>query len=179
VAVSHLHSNISASWRTDALIKLSVVVSDPFGVSGRAIMAALIAGERDPAVLADLAPGTLRSKTARLIEALTGRFTDHHAFLLTQMLNRVDGITADIATVQDRIDAQLGELTPAVDRLDAIPGVGPIAAQLILAEIGVETGAISVEEGDHRGRLMPPTRPGLRTSTQRRGRRLAVSTGRR
>src|SRR4051794_22220788 len=75
VAVSHLHSNISASWRTDALIKLTAVVTDPFGVSGRAIMAALIAGERDPAVLADLARGTLRSKTARLTEALTGRFT--------------------------------------------------------------------------------------------------------
>jgi transposase len=122
----------------DALIKLTAVVTDPFGVSGRAIMAALIAGERDPAVLADLARGTLRSKTARLTEALTGRFTDHHAFLLTQMLHRVDAITADIATVQARIDAQLGELAPVVDRLDAIPGVGPIAAQLILAEIGTD-----------------------------------------
>jgi transposase len=122
----------------DALIKLSVVVSDPFGASGRAIMAALIAGERDPAVLADLARGSLRSKTARLTEALTGRFTDHHAFLLTQMLNRVDGITADIATVQTRIEAQLGELAPAVARLDAIPGVGPVAAQMILAEIGTD-----------------------------------------
>src|SRR3954462_7525079 len=122
----------------DALIKPTAVVTDPFGVSGRAIMAALIAGERDPAVLADLARGTLRSKTARLTEALIGRFTDHHAFLLTQMLHRVDAITADIATVQTRIAGQLGELAPVVDRLDAIPGVGPIAAQLILAEIGTD-----------------------------------------
>src|SRR4051794_7936106 len=122
----------------DALIKLTAVVTDPFGVSGRAIMAALIAGERDPAVLADLARGTLRSKTARLTEALTGRFTDHHAFLLTQMLHRVDAITADIATVQARIDTHLGELAPVVDRLDAIPGIGPVAAQLILAEIGTD-----------------------------------------
>src|SRR3954451_23385837 len=79
VAVSHLHSNISASWRTDALIKLSVVVSDVFGVSGRAMLAALIAGERDAAVLAELARGSMRTKTARLSEALTGRFTEHHA----------------------------------------------------------------------------------------------------
>jgi transposase len=122
----------------DALIKLSVVVSDTFGVSGRAIMAALIAGERDPAVLADLARGTLRSKTARLTEALTGRFTDHHAFLLARMLRRVDAITSDVATVQARIDAQLGALAPVVARLDAIPGVGPVAAQLILAEIGTD-----------------------------------------
>src|SRR3954467_4383948 len=121
-----------------ASVLLTAVGTDPFGVSGRAIMAALIAGERDPAVPADLARGTLRSKTARLTEALIGRFTDHHAFLLTQMLHRVDAITADIATVQTRIDGQLGELAPVVDRLDAIPGVGPIAAQLILAEIGTD-----------------------------------------
>ncbi len=122
----------------DALIKLSVVVSDLFGVSGRAMMAALIAGERDPGVLAELARGSMRSKTARLNEALTGRFTEHHAFLLTQMLARVDAITADIATVQARIDAQLGELAPAVARLDAIPGIGPVTAQMILAEIGTD-----------------------------------------
>jgi transposase len=122
----------------DALIKLSVVVSDPFGVSARAIMAAMIAGERDPAVLADVARGSLRSKDARLTEALTGRFTEHHAFLLTQMLQRVDAVTADIATVQARIEAELGELAPAVARLDAIPGVGPVAAQMILAEIGLD-----------------------------------------
>jgi transposase len=122
----------------DALIKLSVVVSDPFGASGRAIMAALIAGERDPAVLAELARGRLRAKTGPLTEALTGRFTDHHAFLLTQMLHRVDAVTDDIATVQARIDEQVGELAPAVARLDAIPGVGPVAAQMILAEIGTD-----------------------------------------
>jgi transposase len=122
----------------DALIKLSVVVSDPFGVSGRAMMAALIAGERDPAALAQLARGSMRSKTGRLTEALTGRFTEHHAFLLTQMLQRVDAVTADIATVQARIDAQIGELAPAVARLDAIPGIGPVAAQMILAEIGTD-----------------------------------------
>ena len=122
----------------DALIKLSVVVSDLFGVSGRAMMAALIAGERDPAVLAGLARGSMRSKTARLHEALTGRFTDHHAFLLTQMLHRVDAISADIATVQDRIDAQIAPFARAVDRLDEIPGIGITAAQAIVAEVGVD-----------------------------------------
>src|SRR5215213_2113956 len=101
-------------------------------------MAALIVGERDPAVLANLARGSLRSKTGRLTEALTGKFTDHHAFLLTQMLQRVDAATADIATVQARIDEQIGELAPAVTKLDAIPGVGPGAAQMILAEIGTD-----------------------------------------
>src|SRR5688500_6237672 len=78
----------------DALIKLSVVVSDLFGVSGRAIMTALIAGERDPAVLAGHARGRLRAKNGALTEALTGHFTAHHAFLLDRMLHRIDGITA-------------------------------------------------------------------------------------
>src|SRR3954467_1382601 len=114
VVVSHLHSNISASWRTDALIKLSVVVSDLLGVSGRAMLAALIAGERNPAALAGLARGTLRSKTDRFTEGVTGRFTEHHAFLLEQMLHRIDALSADIAAVQARIESQLGELAGAV-----------------------------------------------------------------
>jgi transposase len=122
----------------DALVKLSVVVSDLFGVSGRAIMAALIAGERDPAVLADLARGSLRAKTERLTEALTGRFTEHHAFLLAQMLRRVDAITADVATVQERIDVQIAPFAQVVARLDEVPGVGPTAAQAILAEVGLD-----------------------------------------
>src|SRR4051794_9831144 len=122
----------------DALVKLSAVASDLFGVSGRAMMAALIAGERDPAVLANLARGSLRNKTGRLTEALTGRFTDHHAFLLTQMLRRVDAITADVATVQERIDAQIAPFAQAVARLDEIPGVGTTAAQAILAEVGLD-----------------------------------------
>jgi transposase len=122
----------------DALIKLSAVVSDPFGVSGRAMMAALIAGERNPAVLAGLARGTLRSKTGRLTEALTGRFTEHHAFLLERMLHRIDAISADIATLQDRIDAQVAPFAQAVARLDEIPGVGPTAAQTIIAEVGLD-----------------------------------------
>jgi len=86
----------------DALIKVSVVVSDIFGVSGRAMLAALIAGERNPKVLAQLARGPMRSKTGRLEEAFTGRFRDHHAFLLAIMLARVDAITA----VQARIDSR-------------------------------------------------------------------------
>jgi transposase len=122
----------------DALIKLSVVVSDPFGASGRAIMAALIAGERDPAVLADLARGSLRAKTARLTEALTGRFTEHHAFLLTQMLHRVDAITADIATVQARIEGQLGRVGARGGPARRHSRRGPVAAQMILAEIGTD-----------------------------------------
>ena len=81
----------------DAQIKLSVVASDIFGVSGRAMLAALVAGERDPKVLAQLARARLRAKLGPLVEAFTGFFTDQHAFLLGKMLARVDQLDADLA----------------------------------------------------------------------------------
>jgi transposase len=122
----------------DACIKLSVVASDIFGVSGRAMMSALIAGERDPKTLAQLARSRMRTKLARLEEAFNGRFDDHHRFLLSRMLNRVDGINADIAAVDEQIEANLAPFSTAAARLDEIPGIGPVAAALIIAEIGVD-----------------------------------------
>jgi len=122
----------------DAMIKLSVVASDIFGVSGRAMMAALIAGQRDPKVLAELARSSMRKKIPDLQEAFIGRFNDHHAFLLATMLARVDTLTADIASVDDRIEAHLGPFADAVAGLDQIPGIGPRTAAMIIAEIGVD-----------------------------------------
>ncbi|MGH4001731.1 MAG: IS110 family transposase, partial [Pseudonocardiaceae bacterium] len=122
----------------DAGIKLSVVASDIFGVSGRAMMAALIAGERDPLVLAGMARTAMRTKLPRLREAFEGRFSGHHAFLLGRMLAHVDAINTDIQAVDERIDALIVPFADAVARLDAIPGVGPVAARVIVAEIGVD-----------------------------------------
>ena len=81
----------------DAQIKLSVVASDIFGVSGRAMLAALVAGERDPKVLAQLARARMRAKLGLLVEAFSGFFTDQYAFLLGKMLARVDALDADLA----------------------------------------------------------------------------------
>lgn len=122
----------------DAQIKLSVVASDIFGVSGREMMRALIAGERDPKALAQLARTRMRSKIPALQEAFVGHFTDHHAFLLAKMLARVEAIEADIADVQARIEEQIAPCAAAADRLDEIPGVGPAAAHTIIAEIGLD-----------------------------------------
>jgi transposase len=122
----------------DAQIKLSVVVSDLFGMSGRAMMAALIAGQRDPRTLAELARSSLRRKIPALQESLTGHFTDHHAFLLGKMISRVEAIEADIREVDARIEAQLAPFAPAAARLLEIPGIGPAAAATIIAEIGVD-----------------------------------------
>jgi transposase len=122
----------------DAGIKLSVVASDIFGVSGRAMMNALVAGERNPKALAQLARTSMRRKTAALQEAFTGHFTDHHAFLLTRMLARVDGLDAGIAELDARIEAMIAPFADAAERLDEIPGIGPVAAAVILAEIGLD-----------------------------------------
>ena len=122
----------------DACIKLSVVASDIFGVSGRAMMAALIAGERDPKVLAQLARKRMRTKIGRLEEAFNGHFDDHHRFLLARMLGRIDSIDADIAAVDEQIEAHLAPFAQAAARLDEIAGIGSIAAAALIAEIGVD-----------------------------------------
>jgi transposase len=122
----------------DACIKLSVVASDIFGISGRAMMAAMIAGERDPKVLAQLARSRMRTKIGRLEEAFNGHFDEHHRFLLERMLDRIDGIDTDIAAVDEQIEAHLAPFAAAAARLDEIPGIGPTAAAVIIAEIGLD-----------------------------------------
>ena len=122
----------------DACIKLSVVASDIFGVSGRAMMAALIAGQRDPTVLAQLARGRMRAKITALEDAFTGHFTDHHAFLLAKMLARVDAIDADIAALDAKIEELIAPFAAAVDQLDEVDGVGRTAAACAIAEIGTD-----------------------------------------
>jgi transposase len=122
----------------DAQIKLSVVASDIFGVSGRAMLDALVAGQRDPNVLADLARTRMRTKLPDLREAFVGRFNDHHAFLLARMLAHIDAVNADIAALETRIADLILPFADQVPRLDTIPGIGPVAAQTIIAEIGVD-----------------------------------------
>jgi transposase len=124
----------------DAQIKLSVVASDIFGVSGRDMLAALLAGERDPKALAQLARGRMRAKLGVLQEAFTGHFSDHHGFLLATMLGRIDQATADIAAVEAKIETEIAPFAQQVDRLDEITGVGRAAAPVIIAEIGVDMG---------------------------------------
>jgi transposase len=122
----------------DAQIKLSVVASDIFGVSGREMMAALIAGQSNPKALAQLARGRMRAKVGALEEAFTGYFTDHHRFLLTKMLGRVDALSADIAELDAVIEEMVAPFAHAVVRIDEIPGLGAIAAAVVVAEIGLD-----------------------------------------
>ena len=114
------------------------MVADIFGVSGRDMLAALVAGERNPKVLAQLARRSMRAKITVLEEAFTGHFTGHHAFLLATMLSRVDAISADIAVLDARITAEAAPFADAVARLDEIPGISLASAYVILAEIGTD-----------------------------------------
>ena len=122
----------------DAGIKLDSVASDVLGVSGRAMLKALVAGERDPQALAELAKGKLRKKLPQLRQALKGRFGDHHALLVGLALDHLEHLEAAIARLDAHVDEVIAPFAVARDRLDTITGVGKRAAECIIAEIGVD-----------------------------------------
>ena len=118
----------------DAGIKLDSVATDVLGVSGRAILKALVAGERDPKTLAELAKGKLRKKLPQLRQALRGRFGDHHALLVGLALDHLEHLEAAIARLDARVDEVIAPFAVARDRLDTITGVGKRAAEAIIAD---------------------------------------------
>lgn len=120
----------------DAGIKLSSVATDIMGVSGRAMLQELIEGQRDPVVLADLAKRRLRNKTPQLVEALTGRFRDHHAFLARMHLNLIDQHTQAIAELTDRIEVVIEPFRGFHQLICSIPGISTLVADVITAETG-------------------------------------------
>jgi transposase len=126
----------------DGHLKLSAVISDIHGASGRAMLAAIIAGERSPRVLAELARGVMRRKIGRLEEALDcSFFTGEHAFVLQMMLENIDHYTAQIAVLDERIAVLCEPWERQVAQLDSIPGFGVAAARELIAEIGVDMSA--------------------------------------
>jgi len=149
----------------DALIKVSAVASRLDTKSVRDMLEALIAGQRDPQALADLARGRMRSKHDRLVQALTGKFDDHHGELARMLLDQIDALSAQIGKLTTRIEELIAAIPatqgidadgttgpdagrgpgapvlPAVDRLDEVTGIGREAAQVIIAEIGLHMSA--------------------------------------
>ena len=146
----------------DALIKVSAVASTMDTLSVRDMLEALIAGQRDPQVLAGLARGKMKAKRAALIEALTGKFDDHHAELARMLLDQIDALTAQIGTLTTRIEELIAAIPAAqgvdadgttgpgagtgpdaarlnaITRLDEVPGISAHGAQIILAETGLD-----------------------------------------
>ena len=122
----------------DAGIKLSSVASDISGVSGRLMLQALIEGQRDPATLADLAKRRLRAKIPELTEALTGRFSEHHAFLARMYLDAIDQRTQQITELNARIEVAMEPFQSFCELIGTIPGIGQRCAEVIVAETGAD-----------------------------------------
>jgi len=122
----------------DANIKLGDVASDVLGASGRAMIRAIIAGEDDPDHLADLAKRRLRGKIPALKQALHGRVTEHHRFLLRGLWDQIVFLEDLIARFDARIDQAMAPFAAAEERLRGIPGVGQQAAEVIVAELGTD-----------------------------------------
>jgi len=124
----------------DAGIKLDVVASDLFGVSGTAMLRALVSGERDASVLADLAKRSMRKKIPLLEQALTGRFGEHHALMIGIALAHLDDLDHAIGRLDTQIAVETAPFAAAVAHLDTIPGVGLRSAEEMVAEIGTDMG---------------------------------------
>jgi transposase len=122
----------------DAGIKLSSVASKVLSASGRAMLEALVEGTHDPDVLAGLARGRLRAKLPQLREALEGRFTDHHALIVGEMLGQIDHLDETIARLSERIEEQIAPFSSEVELLRTIPGVDSRSAEVLIAEIGAD-----------------------------------------
>ena len=120
----------------DAGIKISAVATDILGVSGRAMLTALIEGEDDAQVMADMARGRMRTKIPALVQALTGNFGEHHSFLCRMHLTRIDELSATIEELSARIEAEMSPFAPQIERLVTIPGVKKTTAEVIIAETG-------------------------------------------
>ncbi len=121
-----------------ANIKLASVATNVLGISGRRILQASVAGDADPAVLAELARGRLRAKRAELAKALEGRVRPHHRFVLSELLCQIDSFDETITRFDEQIAEACRPFTSAVTRLDTIPGVGRETAEMIVSEIGVD-----------------------------------------
>src|SRR5215212_4556769 len=124
----------------DADLKLASVLTDVTGTSGRAILDALIAGESDPVALAALAHQRVKAPPEKLAEALRGRVTSHHRFLLRLHLRQVDALGAAAAEIEQEVEAELAPFRAAVRLLSSIPGVSALSAEVIVAEIGTDMG---------------------------------------
>ncbi len=120
----------------DANLKLTEVVSDILGVSGRAILTALVAGETQPERLADLTHGRLKAPRAQLVAALEGRVTAHHRFMIKLHLAQVTALETAITDLEARIGEALAPFRAAVNLLMTMPGLRDTAAAVIVAEIG-------------------------------------------
>jgi transposase len=130
----------------DTNLKLSSVITDLTGVSARAILGQLLAGESDPSVLAELARGRLRNKRAELEQALRGQLKAHHRFMLTEQLGHIDYLDEAIERLNEEVDERLKAEEVVIERLDQVPGINRRIAQITLAEVGTDMARFSSDK---------------------------------
>ena len=138
IAETARHTQRLQKTLEDANVKLTRVVTDIVGVSGRAILAAIIAGETDPGRLADCTTGRLKAGRADIVAAVHGRVTSHHRFLLELHLAQIDALTGAVQKLERQADELLRPFREAADRLKTMPGVSDTVARVLIAEIGVD-----------------------------------------
>lgn len=122
----------------DANIKVDSVLADLMGKSGRTMIEAMIAGETNPVKLASLADRRVKASREELHDALRGRVTNQHRFLLRLHLNQIDALAAAIASIDQQVEADLGPFRAAAEQLTSMPGIANVGAQAILSEIGLD-----------------------------------------
>jgi transposase len=122
----------------DAGIKLTSVASEVLSMSGRNMVEALIAGQQDPAVLAQMAIGRMRNKLPELTEALTGHFGAHHSAVARQILDHIDFLDSRIAAISEEVAVRCAPFAAAMQRLMDVPGISRISAEVIIAETGAD-----------------------------------------
>jgi len=122
----------------DAGIKITSVASKVWSLSSRRMIEALIAGERDPAVLANKAVGKMRPKTARLTEALTGNWRDHHSLVAAEIIAHIDHLDASIDALSQAIGQRLGPFEDLIDKMCEVPGISRTTAEIVVAETGAD-----------------------------------------
>jgi len=132
------HVNRIQKVLEDANIKLACVATDVLGVSGRAMLDQLAAGQTDPRVLTELARGRMRAKRAQLAEALHGTLRPHHQLLLRTHLGMIDALDAQIAKLSEQIERDMLPFAPMRERLDAVTGIGPDVATIFISEMGAD-----------------------------------------
>jgi transposase len=122
----------------DANLKIASVVTDIMGMSGRAILDALVAGETDPEKLVALPHGRLKASRTALVEALRGRFTPHHRFMVNLHLEQIDALDRSIESVEREVGSTLEPFRDLAELLTTMPGVSTVVANVILSEIGID-----------------------------------------
>jgi len=150
----------------DANIKLGSIASDILGTSGRKILHAIVAGDKDPGWMADYAQGRLRAKRKELEEALRGFVTEHHRTLLAMLLRQIDSLERDIHSLETEIRKRLAAHEDVVNRLAEIPGFGEVSAWTVIAELGLEMKVFGTPE---RAASWCGLCPGNRKSAGKRG----------